>query len=157
MKRYLQVFSVMLSLAMVLTCFSALAPAEGKDTNNGRPYNTEPVKYDTRDDKYLNGINATMLPLVDEPTTIKVWQGFSSTIMQGADEWLVFQELEKRTNVHVEFLYPPVGSENDNFTMRIATEDLPHLFITPPAYPGGVANAISDEVYVELTPYYEKG
>ena len=159
MKKYLRFFSVMLSLAMVLTCFSALAeaPAEGKDTNNGRPYNTEPVKYDTRDDKYLNGINASVLPLVDEPTTIKVWQGFSSTIMQGADECLVFQELEKRTNVHVEFLYPPVGSENDNFTMRIATEDLPHLFTTPPAYPGGVANAISDEVYVELTPYYEKG
>lgn len=159
MKKYLRFFSVMLSLAMVLTCFSALAeaPTEGKDTNNGRPYNTEPVKYDTRDDKYLNGINASVLPLVDEPTTIKVWQGFSSTIMQGADECLVFQELEKRTNVHVEFLYPPVGSENDNFTMRIATEDLPHLFTTPPAYPGGVANAISDEVYVELTPYYEKG
>lgn len=159
MKKYLRVFSVMLSLAMVLTCFSALAeaPAEGKDTNNGRPYNLEPVKYDTRNDKYLNGINATVLPLVDEPTTIKVWQGFSSTIMQGADECLVFQELEKRTNVHIEFLYPPVGSEGDNFTMRIATEDLPHLFTTPPAYPGGVANAISDEVYVDLTPYYEKG
>lgn len=159
MKKYLRVFSVLLSLAMMLTSFSALAetPAAGKDTNNGRPYNTEPVKYDTRDDKYLNGINATVLPLVDEPTTIKVWQGFSSTIMQGADECLVFQELEKRTNVHIEFLYPPVGSESDNFTMRIATEDLPHLFTTPPGYPGGVANAISDEVYVELTPYYEKG
>ncbi len=36
-------------------------PEEGPDTNNGRPYNLIPVKYDNRADKYLYGINATKL------------------------------------------------------------------------------------------------
>lgn len=132
-------------------------PPEGKDTNNGRPYNLEPVKWDNRNDRYLNGINATILPVTDKPVTIKYWRGFSSTVMQGLDESEVFKELEKRTGVHVEFMYPPVGQEADNFNLRIATDDLPHVFSTPPNYPGGYMKAIQDEVYLDLTPYYDKG
>jgi putative aldouronate transport system substrate-binding protein len=132
-------------------------PPEGKDTNNGRPYNLEPVKWDNRNDRYLNGINATILPVTDKPVTIKIWRGFSSTVMQGLDECEVFKELEKRTGVHVEFMYPPVGQEADNFNLRIATDDLPHVFSTPPNYPGGYMKAIQDEVYLDLTPYYDKG
>ena len=147
-----RIVSLLLAVLMLLGGVSAVA-----EDNNGRPYNDGLVKYDTRADKYLNGANLTKLPLVDEPTTIKVWQGFSSTIMQGADECLVFQELEKRTGVTVEFLYPPVGSETDNYNMRIASGDLPHIFTTPPGYPGGDIAAVEDEVYVDLTPYYEKG
>lgn len=129
----------------------------GADTNNGRPYNIEPTKYDDRDDKYLNGINATKLPISDEEIVIDVWCAFSSTVMQGLDECKVFQEMEKRTNVKINWIYPPVGSEADSFTMAIASDNLPHVFICPPAYPGGEAKAVSDEVYADLTPYYEKG
>ncbi|AEE96483.1 extracellular solute-binding protein [Mahella australiensis] len=132
-------------------------PPEGKDTNNGRPYNLEPVKWDNRNDRYLNGINATILPVTDKPTTIKIWRSFNSTVMKGLDECEVFKELEKRTGVHVEFMYPPVGQETDNFNLRIATNDLPHIFSTPPNYPGGYMKAIQDEVYLDLTPYYDKG
>ncbi|MBZ4666033.1 extracellular solute-binding protein [Mahella sp.] len=132
-------------------------PPEGKDTNNGRPYNLEPVKWDNRNDRYLNGINATILPVTEEPVTIKYWRSFNSTVMQGLDECEVFKELEKRTGVHVEFMYPPVGQEADNFNLRIASNDLPHVFSTPPNYPGGYMKAIQDEVYLDLTPYYDKG
>lgn len=38
---------------------------EGQDVNNGRPFNRNPVKYDERDDKYLNGVNATRFPISD--------------------------------------------------------------------------------------------
>lgn len=135
------------------------APAltEGKDTNNGRPYNLQPVKYDSRQDKYLNGINATVLPITEEPVEITVWRQFTSTVMQGLDESEVFKEMEKRTGVKVKWIYPPVGSEADNFTLRVSSGDLPHVFSCPPAYPGGIAKAVSDEVYVDLTPYYDKG
>lgn len=131
--------------------------AEGKDTNNGRPYNLEPVKYDSRDDKYLNGINATVLPITEEPVTLVVWRSFTSTIMESLDECEVFKELEKRTGVHIEFVYPPVGQEQDNFNLRVASGDLPHIFSCPPGYPGGYHKAVEDGVYIELTPYYDKG
>lgn len=132
-------------------------PSEGKDTNNGRPYNLNPVKYDSRDDHYLNGINATILPVTDEPVTITIWRGFSSTVMEGLDECEAFKELEERTGVHVEFMYPPAGQEADNFNLRIASDDMPHIFSTPPEYAGGYHKAVEDDVYLELTPYYDKG
>ena len=133
------------------------AVVEGQDVNNGRPFNRNPVKYDERDDKYLNGVNATRLPISDEEVVIDVWCAFSSTVMQGLEECKVFQEMEKRTNVKINWIYPPVGSEADNYTMLIASDSLPHVFITPPAYPGGETKAVNDEVYLDLTPYYEKG
>lgn len=131
--------------------------SEGSNTNNGRPYNLSPVKYDTRNDRYLNGINATKLPVTDKPVTLVIWRGFNSNVMKGLDESEFFKELEKRTGVKVEFVYPPIGQETDNFNLRIASDDLPHIFSTPPQYAGGYQKAVEDGVYLELTPYYNKG
>jgi len=132
-------------------------PEYGPDTNNGRPFNATPVAYDNRQDKYLNGVNLTILPVVDKEVTIDIWREFDSTVMTGLDESLVFQEMERRTNVKINWLYPPVDQRQENFTLRIASDDLPHIFSTPPEYPGGPAKAIDDEIYLELTPYLENG
>lgn len=133
------------------------APAEGKDTNNGRPYNVKPTKYDTRADMYLNNGNQTVLPIVQEPVTIDVWRSFNSTVMTSPGEGEAFKELEKRTNVKINWLIPPVGSEADNYNLRISSNDLPHIFSCPPKYPGDYAKAIDDGVYITLQEYYEKG
>ena len=132
-------------------------PAIGGDNNKGRPYNLTPTKYDSRDMKYLTSINGTKLPISDKTVTLTVWRGFSSTIMKGLDESEVFKEMEKRTNVHIEFIYPTVGQEPDNFNLRISSNDLPDIFSTPPEYKGGYQKAVADGVYLELTPYYDKG
>lgn len=145
------------SVAASTDASESAAPAEPEGDNNGRPYNLDPVKYDTRADKYLNGINGTKLPITKEPATISIWRGFSSTVMQGLDECEVFKELEKRTGVKVEFIYPTVGQETDNYNLRIASDDLPHIFSTPPEYKGGYQKGITDGVYMDLTPYYDKG
>ncbi|WZL79203.1 extracellular solute-binding protein [Eubacteriales bacterium mix99] len=132
-------------------------PEEGPDTNNGRPYNLSPVKYDKRADKYLYGINATSLPIVEEPVTLTVWRGLNSTVMQGWDECEAFKELEKRTNVKIKWIYPPVGQETDNYNLKVSSLDLPDVFVTPPGYTGGYHKAVEDGIYLELTEYYDKG
>lgn len=134
------------------------AITEGKDTNYGRPYNLTPVKYDTRKDKYLNGINATVLPIVEEPVEISIWQSFTSTVMQSLEESEVYKEMEKRTNVKIKWIYPPKGQEADNFNLRVSSDDLPHIFSrAKDHYPGGPAKAVDDGIFVDLTPYYDKG
>ena len=137
------------------------APPEGADTNNGRPFNLSPVAWDTRDtSRYLNGINATILPIVDNvgDLEIEIWFPFNSTIMTTMDESEVFQEAERRTNVVVNFFHPPVGSEADNFMLRIAADDLPHIFWNGHNhYPGGIAQAVQDGIAIDLTPYYNAG
>ncbi len=133
-------------------------PEPGKDTNNGRPYNLEPIAYDTRNpDKYLNGINGTVLPVTTEDVTLQYWTSFSSTIMQEQSECEAFQELERRTGVKIEWIYPPVGQETDNFNLRVNSDDLPHIFRNPPNYAGGYSKAVADGIYMALTPYYDRG
>ena len=78
-----------------------VAPPEGKDTNNGRPYNLSLVNYDGRKDIYLNGINATILPIVDQPTTINIWLPFSSTVVTDVNDTEVFKALKERTGITV--------------------------------------------------------
>ena len=133
------------------------APPEGKDTNNGRPYNLTLTAWDNRQEKYLNGINATILPIVDEPLTIRIWLPFSSTVVTDVNDTEVFKAMGQRTNILVEWMHPPQGQNEDNFNLLVASGDLPDVFCNPPAYPGGPAKAVDDEVYVDLTPYYTAG
>ena len=133
-------------------------PAIGRDTNNGRPFNpTEKENWDGRHERFLHGVNATVLPIVEDPVTLILWQSFSSPIMESLHESYFFKELEARTGVKTEFVHPPVGEDVTNFNMRIAAHDLPHIFVTPPPFPGGEWQGVVDEIYLELTPYYERG
>lgn len=132
------------------------APPEGAATNNGVPYNLQPVKYDSRDDKYLYGINGTVLPIA-EGLTIDIWREFNSTVMQGQDECEAMKAMEEATGIKINWVYPPVGQKQDNFNLRISSNDLPHIFSNPANYPGGYAKAIDDEVFVDCTPYYDQG
>jgi len=106
------------------------------------------------------GTNATDLPIIkegDDPVTIAVWRDFNSTVMAGLDESAVFKAMEERTGVKIEWVYPPAGSRDENFMLRISTNDLPHLFSTPPDYPGGLEKAVDDDIYLPLNDYYDRG
>lgn len=105
------------------------------------------------------GANLTELPITTDDVTIEIWRGLNSTIMSSWDENIMFDELEARTGVHVEWLIPPVGSETDNFNLRIATDDLPHLFWQTKDYWGSksIDEAIDDEIFLDITPYYDAG
>jgi len=134
------------------------APPEGADTNNGRPFNISPVAYDNRNaNRFLHGVNMTILPIVEEPVEIELWRPFSSTVITSLNESEVWQEMERRTGVTVNWFHPPYGQGTDNFMLRIAADDLPHAFVNPPAFPGGPAAAVEEGIYLDLTPYYNAG
>ena len=97
------------------------------------------------------------LPITTEDITIDVWRGFSSTVMDTLADCETFKKMEEVTGVKINWVYPPVGSETDNFNLRVASDDLPHMFSTPPAYSGGVETAVEDGVYMDYSSYFEKG
>ncbi len=88
--------------------------------------------------------------------TLKYWTQFSSTYIKSLAENLVFQELEKKTNIKVEFINPPVGQENESYNLLIASGDLPDIIDDEGRYPGGGSKAIADGVYVKLNDYIDK-
>ncbi|MDR1600356.1 MAG: extracellular solute-binding protein [Oscillospiraceae bacterium] len=105
------------------------------------------------------GANLTQLPLTEEPATIVVWKGSpNSVVMETHDQCIAYEELEKRTGVHIEWVVPPLNSEKDNFNLRVASLDLPHMFVEVyDRYAGGLAKAIEDEIYLPLNSYYDDG
>ena len=103
------------------------------------------------------GADLTELPITTEDITVDVWRGFSSTIMETLADCETFKKMEEVTGVKINWVYPPVGSETDNFNLRVASDDLPHMFSTPPAYSGGVETAVEDGVYMDYSSYFEKG
>lgn len=53
------------------------------------------------------GTNATQLPITTDDVTLVIWKNFTFTVMDDLSECAAFQELEKRTGVKTEFVYPP--------------------------------------------------
>lgn len=111
-----------------------------------------------------NNANADM-PVVNgelsfplkEKITIKNWIPFSSTLIKSLDDNEVYKELEKRTNIHMQFIHPAAGQENEQFNLMIASNDLPDLIQSPPtAYPGGSDKAIEDKVYLRINDLIDK-
>lgn len=100
------------------------------------------------------------LPIVDKPITLTYWVPLSAgarAVMQNFSENIVYQELEKRTGIKMEFLHPPIGQENEQFNLMIASGDYADLIYRNWLnYPGGPDKAISDNVIIKLNDLIDK-
>ncbi|MGL6175010.1 MAG: extracellular solute-binding protein [Cellulosilyticaceae bacterium] len=76
--------------------------------------------------------------------------GNAATILKNYGESKMYQELEKRTGVKIEFVHPPQGSEKEQFNIMINSGDYPDMISQPSAYTGGNDKAIDDGVYLRL-------
>ncbi len=98
------------------------------------------------------------LPLSEEKITLTMYAGSMdtnlATVAKDYNENAFFQELEKRTNVHIEFQTVPQGS-TDAFNLMIASGELPDLIYGPGAYQDGMDAGIDDGIYLDLTPYLD--
>lgn len=73
------------------------------------------------------------------------------------NESLMYQELEKRTGVHIEFQHPAVGSAGEQFNLMIASGNLPDMIETNWLnYPGGPEKAIADNIIIPLNDLIER-
>ena len=74
-----------------------------------------------------SGARMTGLPIVDEPITLRGFGGYHP--QQGPfDEMLVFQEMEKRTNIRIEWEIVPDAGYGERQALKLATGDLPDFF-----------------------------
>lgn len=63
----------------------------------------------------------------------------------------------EQTGVNIEFLHPPTGQSNEQFSLLLADGDLPDMMEYPwMTYPGGPEKAINDGVIISLNDVFEK-
>lgn len=154
-----RVFSIALCLMMLAVtlagCASPQPTASAAPPASSAPVSSAPGDASTPSDN--NG--EVTLPLVAEKTTLTMWAGaFNaslSSIAKDYNETPFFQELEKRTNVHIEFETSAPGS-TDAFNLMIASGSLPDIVIYPTSYQDGLDAGIDDGYYLDLTPYMEQ-
>lgn len=80
----------------------------------------------------------------------------SSKIAPTTDNYgtiLCYQEMMKNTGIQVEFIHPPVGQENDSFSLMLSGGEYPDMvhYDWGNAVSGGPDKAIEDGVILELT------
>lgn len=152
MKRFL---AILLSLGMVLALMA------GCGQNNNTPAPTETTQTttaqattETTDDKD-GKLTELSLPLTTDNITVTLWAGLAdraAASIKSYGEMLAFQELQKRTGVTIKFIHPPVGQEKEQFSLLLASGDLPDIihYNWGSRYPGGPQKAIDDGAILKL-------
>ncbi|MCM8711701.1 extracellular solute-binding protein [Clostridium sp. SYSU_GA19001] len=105
-------------------------------------------------------VTENSLPLTDKPVTLKYWvTNASSEQIKNYNETLSMQEIERKTGVHIEFIHPTAGQEQQAFNLMLASDDMPDIIQEREGtiyYPGGPDKAIADGVYLKLNDLIEK-
>ena len=99
------------------------------------------------------------LPLTEEPITLTVFAAMDSNltgIINDYNENGFFEELEKRTGVHLDFIIPAAGNEKEAYNLMIASGELADIIThNGYSYPEGLDAAVDDGYYLDLTPYLD--
>ena len=93
-------------------------------------------------------------------TTFTYWCSMPAAIAsayQNMGEMLMYQELEKRTGIHIQFMHPAVGQEAEQFNLLVASREFPDMVeFDWVNYPGGGEKAVNDNVIIKLNELIEK-
>ncbi len=101
------------------------------------------------------------LPIVSEPKTLTLWVSGGDVVFKtvpNLGENYYFQEMERRTGVHIEVIHPTAGNEVQELNMMISSNDLPDI-ISPPfgwSYPTGYDGAVEDGVFMDINAIVEE-
>ncbi len=94
-------------------------------------------------------------PLFDTPQTYTIWFSNSpdlSDIINSMDEYLVFRELEKVTNVTWDPTMVSFFSSGEQFSLMVASEDYTDVVVRAvDSYSGSVDQAIEEEFLIDLS------
>ena len=87
-----------------------------------------------------------------------VMESTSASLLSDYSEMMLYQELEKRTGVHVDFIHPIQGSTgSEAFLAMLSGNTLPDMVEYDwTTYTGGAQQAIDDEVIISLNSYLEE-
>ncbi len=97
------------------------------------------------------------MPIVKEPITLKYFIemdfGKIGVHTDNYAKMAGYREMEKRTNIKVEFIHPAAGQANEKFNLMVSSGDLPDMMYRRwTAQPGGPQKMLDDKVIQTLNP-----
>lgn len=156
MKKIRRLICIMLALAMLLTALAGCGNGETNpsvDTPSASP-STSPSAQQPQ-----NGAEpeTAYFPL-DEPVTLSYFDSSNTQILtyyESKNDLPWWQELEARTNIHMDWITSPSDQTTTQLMLMISGGSMTDLLNIYTYYTGGIAGAIQDEVIIDLAPYLD--
>lgn len=96
----------------------------------------------------------------EQPTTFTYWCNILAVVAdkyQTMGEMAMYKEMEKKTGIHIEFIHPTIGQEDEQFALMLASREFPDLIESAWSYyAGGAEKAIEDQVIIKLNDIMEE-
>ncbi|MFV0363528.1 MAG: extracellular solute-binding protein, partial [Suipraeoptans sp.] len=147
-----------LSMCMIMSslagCSKSNNDSSSKSTSVG---NAEATTAPATTGAESDATSELTLPLSEDKVTLTMYvgqmDGDFATVANEYNDSKFFQELEKRTNVHIEFTVGSFGG--DAFNLMIASGELTDLICGPSSYADGLDAGVDDGLFLDLTPYLD--
>lgn len=172
MKNAKKLVALLLSLALVLSLGACGGNGGGSTSSEASPSSTTEesgAAAESGDESQAETAETGefQLPIVDEPTTLSYFVADDSNAAIMTTDWNdneFYQEMERRTGVHLEFEMVSSADYQTNFNLMIASGNLADMiYVGASYYAEGVDAAIDDGYFLDLTdlvdeymPNYEK-
>jgi putative aldouronate transport system substrate-binding protein len=128
------------------------APAEAPEASVAEEVSTEEASVSAEEEPWV-----IEYPLFDEVQTYTIWLGTApdlNDVVNNMDEFVVFNELEKITNVGWDATMVSFMSESEQFQLMVAGGDFTDVVCKAvDNYTGSVDQAIEEEFLIDLAPY----
>ena len=162
MKSLKKIIALLLSLALVLAlgaCGNSDSGSEsGSESSSSQTEESgseESSEASTESGGEAAPTGEFTLPIVDEPTTLSYFVSASTNaaiVTTDYNDNEFYQEMEKRTGVHLDFEMVSSADYQTNFNLMIASGTLPDLICYGASYYSeGVDAAIDDGYFMDLT------
>lgn len=158
MKKGISLLAVLCSLLLLIALLPGCSNNGASETDPPAP----PVNNDDpkQPDDPVKEEYVFKMPISDEPYTITAWRSYSSQYLQSPNEILCNAELEKRTNIHVDYKLAAANAQ-EQYNLFIMSGDLTDIIYQGvnkwiPTFTGGIDKAIEDGIFLELSEVVDK-
>lgn len=170
MRRTRSLILLILALAMVLALFTGCgnSAADGNSTETDAPsIEASEAPGSNGDNKPSdagseNPFEAVSLPITEELETLSLWyctHPIMFSYIESSSDMLVFQELERRTNIEIEFVDANVTSATEEFNLMLTSGEYCDMLSGATNYfasYGGIDWGVEEDIIVPLNDYIDE-
>lgn len=153
-----KVVSVLLCVAMVISMLTACSSPNdsGKKNASNNATNSDTSQSKGTDMKAADAAKEWSWPL-SEKKELNIWIVWQNNYLQDPNELKSIQQIEKNTNVHINWTVASSTEASEKFSMMIASGKYPDIISGAEAYyTGGLVKMMDDGVTIDLTDFVDK-
>lgn len=149
-----------IALILALTICGAAFTACGDNSKTGTPDVGGAGNTSDSVTEQVERLTEITLPIAEEKMTFTKWRVWSSDYLTSYSEIGGVQELENRTNIHIDYTTVPSSAAQEKYGLMLASNEFPDMIFdagtNTTSYPGGDEKGVDDGILRDLTPYVDK-